>query len=132
MPPADTQHIPPLELDLPVDPRSAGQARHAVAALLDRFQIDGAGVILAVSEAVTNAILHAYRDGRHDGLVRLRAGVAGGELAVEVADDGVGMSPRTDSPGLGLGLPTISAVADAVEIEQRRAGTTIRMRFALH
>jgi hypothetical protein len=43
----------------------------------------------------------------------------------------MGMNPRPDSPGLGLGLPTIGAVADGVEIDDRAGGTVVRMRFAL-
>ena len=46
-----------------------------------------------------------------------------------VCDNGLGMSPRTDSPGLGLGLPVIAEVADRVEVVDGAPGTQLRMTF---
>jgi anti-sigma regulatory factor (Ser/Thr protein kinase) len=50
-----------------------------------------------------------------------------------VTDDGHGMSPRPDSPGLGLGLPLIASLADKMEIRspERGSGVAIWVRFAL-
>jgi serine/threonine-protein kinase RsbW len=59
-------------------------------------------VRLAVSEAVTNVVLHAYRDS--SGSVHVSADLAGSELWVLIADDGCGLRPVADSPGLGMGL----------------------------
>jgi serine/threonine-protein kinase RsbW/stage II sporulation protein AB (anti-sigma F factor) len=86
---------------------------------------------LAVSEAVTNAVLHAYRD-RPPGEIRVQAAVQDdGSLRIVVEDDGFGPLPRPDSPGLGLGLPTIASVADAVELSAgAAAGARLSMRFA--
>ena len=65
-------------------------------------------VALAVSETVTNAIVHAYAGAPEPGAVRVRcARVAEGRLVVEVADDGVGIARRNDSPGLGRGLSMV-------------------------
>lgn len=88
-------------------------------------------VRLAVSEAVTNAVLHAYRD-RDPGEIRIEAALQDdGCLAIVVEDDGFGPLPRPDSPGLGLGLPTIASVADAVELSAGAgAGARLSMRFA--
>ena len=66
------------------------------------------GVKLAVSEAVTNVVMHAYVDAESPGEVRLVAALQGGCVIVTVADDGCGMVPRLDSPGLGVGLPFIA------------------------
>jgi anti-sigma regulatory factor (Ser/Thr protein kinase) len=121
-----------VDLDLPAHPGSAREARQAVAGLLEHAAAQRHGVMLAVSEAVTNAVLHAYRDGRPPGRVRVRAELAGDALAVEVADDGMGLTPRAESPGIGLGLPTIGAVADDLEIDADGGGTVVRMRFDLH
>jgi serine/threonine-protein kinase RsbW/stage II sporulation protein AB (anti-sigma F factor) len=86
---------------------------------------------LAVSEAVTNAVLHAYRD-RDPGQIRVDARLAEGSLRIVVEDDGFGPLPRSDSPGLGLGLPTIASVADAVELSAgKAAGAKLLMVFAL-
>lgn len=91
-------------------------------------------VSLAVSEAVTNAVLHAYPAEREPGPIELAASVADdGQLEVEVCDHGCGMSPRTDSPGAGVGLRVIAAVAGAMRINPSRDGdgTCVTMRFAL-
>ena len=51
---------------------------------------------------------------------------------VTVRDHGGGMSPRVDTPGLGVGLPVIAAIASSVEIgSPDGGGTEVRMRFAL-
>jgi serine/threonine-protein kinase RsbW/stage II sporulation protein AB (anti-sigma F factor) len=87
-------------------------------------------VRLAVSEAATNAVLHAYRD-REPGQIRVQAHVLeDGYLCIVVEDDGFGPLPRADSPGLGLGLPTIASVADEVELSAGAAkGARLCMRF---
>lgn len=89
-------------------------------------------VKLAVSEAVTNAVLHAYV-GRRAGQVRVSADIEDDRLRIEVSDDGSGMMPRLDSPGLGVGLPFIADTADALDIGTTpRGGARLRMTFALH
>ena len=73
-------------------------------------------VRLAISEAVTNAVVHAFREREHPGTVTVSVTVRPGEMAeVVVRDDGMGMGPRSDSPGLGLGMGLIGTVADQVE-----------------
>jgi anti-sigma regulatory factor (Ser/Thr protein kinase) len=84
-------------------------------------------VKLAVSEAATNALVHGYRNGT--GTIRVEARVGNGELVIAVCDTGLGMSPRTDSPGIGLGLPVIAKVARRLEILDDQPGTRLRMAF---
>jgi len=86
-----------------------------------------ANVALAVCEAATNAIVHAYR-GR-EGTIHVTARKAGGELTIVVADDGPGVVPRTDSPGLGVGLPIIASVTRRVELVADGAGTAVHLVF---
>lgn len=91
-----------------------------------------AAVSLAVSEAVTNAVLHAYLDHETPGTVEVRARREAAQVIVEVSDHGRGMLPRTDSPGLGLGLPLIAQMTQSLEVHDREGGgTEIRMSFAL-
>ncbi len=88
-------------------------------------------VKLAVSEAVTNAVLHAYV-GARPGPVHVAAWLEDDCLLVEVSDNGAGMTPRLDSPGLGVGLPFIADTADGLDISSSpRGGTLVRMTFAL-
>jgi anti-sigma regulatory factor (Ser/Thr protein kinase) len=85
---------------------------------------------LAVSEAATNVVVHAY-DGSA-GEIRLSACVDDEALWIEVADRGLGLRPRIASPGLGVGLALISQVADAFTIATRESGgTEVQMRFQL-
>ena len=89
-------------------------------------------VKLAVSEAVTNAVMHAYIGAEQPGEVRLDARVDEGRVLVTVADDGCGMAPRLDSPGLGVGLPFIAHTTDTLEIEPGDSGgTRLRMSFRI-
>ena len=89
-------------------------------------------VALAVSEAVSNVVMHAYRGRMRAGDVEVELRQPDSYLCCYVRDDGDGIVPRMDSPGLGLGLPLISVSADAVEIRQLdHGGTELVMRFAL-
>jgi serine/threonine-protein kinase RsbW/stage II sporulation protein AB (anti-sigma F factor) len=52
-------------------------------------------------------------------------------MEICVCDDGRGMSPRPDSPGLGLGLPIVAALAQRFEVQPRTTGgTRLLMVFA--
>ena len=89
-------------------------------------------VKLAVSEAVTNAVLHAYVDAVRPGAVHIAAWLERDHLLVEVSDDGGGMMPRLNSPGLGVGLPFIADTADSLDIgSSPRGGAQVRMTFTL-
>ena len=88
-------------------------------------------MLLAVSEVVTNCVVHAYR-GRPAGSVAIEARRTGDRLVLSVADEGAGMAPRIDSPGLGLGLPLVGRVAERVDITaQAGGGTMVSMSFEL-
>jgi serine/threonine-protein kinase RsbW len=90
-------------------------------------------VVLAVSEACTNVVVHAYRDGPADGdAFRVVAERDGPAILVSVSDEGHGMTPRRDRPGLGLGLPLIASLADSVDVGAPAGGgrgTVVEMRF---
>jgi anti-sigma regulatory factor (Ser/Thr protein kinase) len=86
-----------------------------------------------LSEAITNAIVHAYRDGRAPGTVVVHAELFVDELVITVNDDGAGFTARTDSPGLGLGIPTIAALTSSMSIGRSAAGgTRVCMAFDRH
>ena len=92
-------------------------------------------IALAVGEACANVVIHAYPPGDVGPLVvhavQTRAG--GPKLTVTVIDQGQGMAPRPDSPGLGLGLPLIANLADHLEIRDGPdgVGTEVVMVFSL-
>src|SRR3954449_9254495 len=82
-------------------------------AVVDFAELHGVGVgpdvALAVSEAITNAVLHAYRDER-SGPVRVVACAEPERLVVVVRDYGCGMSPNPDNPRLGVRLAVVGRV----------------------
>jgi anti-sigma regulatory factor (Ser/Thr protein kinase) len=119
-----------LQLSLKVESESVGEARHAVAAFARDHGADADDVALAVSEGVSNCVIHAFR-GRDRGRIDVRAFAEEDAVVVSISDDGVGVTPNPDSPGLGLGLALIGSLADGVELNHNGAGhgTTLVMRF---
>lgn len=88
---------------------------------------------LAVGEGINNVVMHAYV-GIPIGQVHVHARRAGqGRLLVQISDDGLGMIPRTDSPGLGLGVPIMAQAAEDVRVASRAdgPGTMLMLRFDL-
>ena len=86
---------------------------------------------LAVSEAVSNVVVHGYRE-TGGGEFTLRVEWGGEELRVIVRDEGCGMMPRADSPGAGLGLPLIATLAESFSvIAPPGGGTEVCMTFPL-
>ncbi len=118
-----------VRLELPCEPASVGVARHGVAALAARLGVAVDDVKIAVSEAVGNAILHAYRRGRR-GAIRVFARAERGRLLVTVTDEGIGMAPNPESQGLGIGIPLITKVCEDVRFSSSERGTTVSMSFA--
>ena len=69
-------------------------------------------VRLAVSEALTNVVVHAYGN-RESRPMRVEARIDADErLCVTISDHGPGMAPQPDRPGPGLGLALIARMAD--------------------
>ena len=87
---------------------------------------------LAVSEAATNAVQHAYRDRPEAdaGDVRVVVRGDGRHVVVHIHDDGMGLTPRSDSPGLGLGLCLMAHETDRFEIRKTpEGGTEVVLHF---
>lgn len=121
-----------LDLRLPAEPRTVSTMRWAATRFAEAHAArDVHHVELAVSEAVTNAVVHAY-PGDEQGDVRLVACAEPEQIVVVVRDWGkTGMRARPDSPGLGIGLPTLATIADGFNIETPDGGgTLLRMHFA--
>ena len=87
-------------------------------------------IALAITEATTNAVLHAYREHDEPGDVTIEAKFGGDHLIFSVRDQGSGLAPRVDSPGLGLGLGLIAQVSDSADVRAPESGgTEVVMRF---
>lgn len=131
------------EMALEFESRSQneGFVRVAVAAFATQLNPtleEVADLKTAVSEAVTNVVIHAYRE--KTGKVRIECSVREKEMTVTVIDYGVGieniekaMEPLyTTRPELdrsGMGFAFMEAFMDELEVEsQPGQGTTVRMK----
>jgi anti-sigma regulatory factor (Ser/Thr protein kinase) len=126
---------PDMELALPARAENIAIVRHALGGFADAFAVPEsklADIRLAVTEACANVVVHAYPDDE-DGTMEVLASMHDGEMTVCVRDWGRGIRPRPDSPGLGLGLSLIAALAETVQLGHDDAEhTEVRMTFSLH
>ena len=125
---------PDLQLLVPARAENVAVIRHAFGGLADALALPdqvAADIKLAVTEACTNVVVHAY-DGS-EGPLEVDASILDEQLTIIVRDHGAGIHPRPDSPGLGLGLPLIATLAQSLELEggSEDAPTEVRMTFEL-
>ena len=111
-------------------PRQGRRAIREFAAAAEPTAWALGAIALCVTEALTNVVVHAYRDQARAGRVEMEAELDGNSLCVRVRDHGAGLNPRLDSPGLGLGLPLITRMSARTEVASPNGGgTEIIMRF---
>jgi serine/threonine-protein kinase RsbW len=120
---------------MPALPDAVGVARQALTGACEALGLGPRAtgdVRLAVSEACTNVVAHAYRDQAGPGELEVSVLVHPDELTVIVRDRGSGIAPRVDGGGLGLGLPLIAALTRRAEIgAQEGGGTEVTMTFVI-
>lgn len=123
-----------FQASYPADASSVALARTAVVELAARAGVDDQrldDIKLAISEAITNAVVHAYPDST--GPVHVRAVIVDGEFKVTILDVGSGVGVPSQTPGLGWGLTLIEASAEKLTVRQRRnRGTEVEMRWTRH
>ncbi len=114
-------------------PEAVGVIRRSVAEYAGRHGVAGVkldAVRLAVSEAVTNVVVHAYRE--EPGQVHVTAQVVQNELWVLISDDGCGSNTPPERPGLGVGLALITdACSEFTLADRAQGGTEARMCFLI-
>jgi anti-sigma regulatory factor (Ser/Thr protein kinase) len=127
---------PSLRLRLPARAENVAVVRQALNGVAEGLALEAftlTDIKIAVSEACTNVVLHAYPD--REGPLLVDAWADGAEeLVVVVRDQGSGFTPaaRTESAGLGLGLALIASLSKEVQIGSEPGdGTEVRMRFRL-
>src|SRR5580692_10815090 len=87
---------PDMELALPARATNVAVVRHAFGALGEAFAVDEeilSNIRLAVTEACTNVVVHAYPDDR-EGPLEVLATLREEQLEVVVRDEGPGIEPR--------------------------------------
>jgi anti-sigma regulatory factor (Ser/Thr protein kinase) len=88
-------------------------------------------VAVAVNEAATNAVVHAYRGGL-EGPIRVVASSSRGKMVITLSDDGVGPdAPARGDEEAGRGLPLMRALSESVEMRRGPRGTRVQLSFAL-
>ena len=132
--PGEVNATPDLELKLPARAENVAVVRHAFGGFAEALSVDEqtlADIKLAITEACTNVVIHAYDDDI-DGALEVDASIDDRRLTVVIRDQGRGIVPRPDSPGLGLGLPLIATLAESLELgKDDDDRTEVRMTFAL-
>ena len=117
---------------LPGEPASVPRARHLVRDLLGRGHLDPAdcsGVLLSVSEAFTNAVVHGSPHG--GGHIDLSARVEHSLLRVSIRDYGAGAGAPSSHRGPGYGMLLIRAHVVDLAVRDRDPGTEVTMTFDL-
>lgn len=123
-----------MTLRLPALSKNEALARSAVAAFAVELDptIDELGDIkTAVSEAVTNSIVHGYPDGGGD--IEIRAELNGRTIHIEVLDDGIGIADipaalcpfyttKAGEERSGMGFTVMETFMDDLKVENRESG----------
>ena len=126
---------PDVRLTMPARPEGVAVVRQALAGMADALAFDAtvlADMKMAVSEACTNVVVHAYEDS--DGVLEVDMLADDRGLTIRVRDYGSGIQPHAqrtrEAPALGLGLPLIAALTDSFELHGSSGqGTEVRMTF---
>jgi anti-sigma regulatory factor (Ser/Thr protein kinase) len=118
----------------PAEVGSVSTARHTVDEWLRGHRLPDpplSSIALLVSEAVTNAVTHAYVGRPTPGSVDVTVTAEPDEVLITIEDQGNGMRPRPDSPGLGYGLALMVAVSQRFEAQSaENHGTRLRAWFS--
>jgi serine/threonine-protein kinase RsbW len=126
-----------VSLVIPAKAEYIALGRLAVTGLLRPLAVEPeviADVKLALTEACSNSVRHAYREA--PGVVEIRYELQDDRLAVEVSDEGGGfdpdvlLGPEGELDEGGLGIAIIRAVTDELTIETRAGSSGSSLRFA--
>jgi serine/threonine-protein kinase RsbW len=126
-----------VRLRIPARAEYITLGRLALTGLSELRELSGetvADLKLALTEACSNAVRHAYGDGE-DGVIEIVYDLQPDRLVIEVSDDGPGFDDvEADGEGGeliegGLGLAIIRSLSDEFELGERRSGGGSRLRF---
>src|SRR3954451_21645813 len=122
-----------VKLMLPARPENVSVIRHVLGAFAEALRVPDELVEdlrLAVTEACTNVVRHAYAT-NETGPVEISIEPMEEHVSVIVSDHGRGIGTSSDTTGPGLGLPLIAAIADVVELQAvPGGGSRVAMTFS--
>ena len=125
---------PDVRMTMPARPEGVGVVRQALAGLADALAIEApvlADMKMAVTEACTNVVVHAYEES--EGMLEVEMLADAETLTIVVRDHGTGIQPRparSEPAALGLGLPLIATLAETLELGRSPDDRTeVRMTF---
>lgn len=134
------------KLTVPALSRNESFARAAVGAFVSQLDptLDELGSVkAAVSEAVTNCIVHAYADSDTIGLINITSRIIGNKIYIKISDKGCGiedikkaMEPlfttKPEQERSGLGFAVMESCCDKVRVSSKKGkGTTVTLIFTV-
>src|ERR1700754_4520335 len=124
-----------VNLTLPARPENVSVIRHVLGAFAEALRLPDELVEdlrLAVTEACTNVVRHAYPPDQ-PGPVEISIQPLEQNVSVIVSDHGRGIGTSSDTTGPGLGLPLIASIADDVELQPvPGGGSRVAMPYTRH
>jgi anti-sigma regulatory factor (Ser/Thr protein kinase) len=122
-----------LDMTRPAEPSTAAEVRRLIRKWLTENGADpdsAFDVVVACSEACTNAIQHAY--GPAGGLLRVQAELLGEGVVITISDFGTWRSPELSrGQGAGRGFKMMQGTMDAVDVASGDEGTVVTLRRRL-
>ncbi|MBP3922959.1 MAG: anti-sigma F factor [Ruminiclostridium sp.] len=140
------KYINYFKMTIPSLSRNESFARTVVSAFvsqLDPLVSQLADIRAAVSEAVTNCIVHAYADSEDAGKITITAKLSEDTAYIKIKDNGCGienikqaMEPlfttKPDEERTGLGFAVMESCADKVKVSsEKNKGTTVNLTFKI-
>lgn len=123
--------VDPLRFEVPATAERLAQIRHRLLAWIAPLGVPDpvvADIVLAVNEACTNSVEHAYRNA-DAGTIEIEASLVAGDIVVCIGDQGSWRPPSDEPTTRGRGLPIMEATSDRVELMRSASGTTVRVTF---
>jgi anti-sigma regulatory factor (Ser/Thr protein kinase) len=121
-----------FRLSLLARPENVAVVRHVLGVLVESMGVHRAvveDVRLAVTEACTNVVRHAYDE--TPGPMEVEVNPGDDAVEVVVSDHGRGLAGSRDGGGPHLGMPLMAALADSIEVDQHAGiGSRVAMSFS--